>query len=531
MDCSSTLLSYHDTGYFSLILSEYIRSSQSLDGFYKYPVSYEGIEQAIADRKKFPVDRQLLVEQLRNQYAVVPSVKAVDDSIALLSHENTFTICTAHQPALFTGSLFFVYKIIHAIKLAADLKNRYPEYNFVPVYYMGCEDADLDELGQFYLHGELLRWTTKQTGAVGRMKPTGLETLLSRIEGELLVLPHGRELMSLLQNSYSDSPDVSTATFKLVHALFAAHGLVTLIPDNPAFKKKMLKIFSEDIFENRPSSIVSETIAKLEQHYKIQAQPRPINLFYLSEGIRERIEKDNDVFRVVGHDISFTEHELRVELEEHPERFSPNVILRGMFQETILPDIAFIGGGGELSYWLELKSLFEHFNVFYPMLVVRNSFLFIERKWRQKMDAIGVGVDDLFQSEQSLLKKLVMRESQMKLTLVEEINDAEEYYDHIQSVAKKVDDTLVQHVSALKKKAIRPLHELEKKLLRAEKKKFEAHERQLRALKSSLFPANGLQERIDNFMPFYAKFGSDFLECIHQHSLSLEQRFTVLTER
>jgi bacillithiol synthase len=101
-------------------------------------------------------------------------------------------------------------------------------------------------------------------------------------------------------------------------------------------------------------------------------------------------------------------------------------------------------------------------------------------------------------------------------------------YDRLKMVAGLVDDTLTTHVAALQTRAIKPLQELEKKLLRAEKRKFTIQERQLNTLKKALFPNNSLQERSDNFMPWYAKWGKEFIQKIYDHSLALEQQFTVL---
>lgn len=499
--------------------------------FYQYPVSDEGLISAAKARKQFPVNRDTLVTELQKQYAQLPAHPLVQQNIEKLRHENTFSICTAHQPCIFTGSLFFVYKILHAIRLAEHCKKLMPENDFVPVYYMGSEDADLDELGKIWLSGDQLSWETRQTGAVGRMNTKGLDKMIYRIHGELSVLPYGQELVALLKDCYLSSPDITSATLKLVHTLFAEYGLVTLIPDNAQLKRLMIPVFEEDLFEQRSSSIVETTINALSQNYKVQANPREINLFYLKENIRSRIEKDDAKWRVVNTDIIFSESELKQELQDHPERFSPNVILRGVFQETILPNIAFIGGGGELAYWLEFKELFKQHRVHYPMLVLRNSFLIIESKWKQRIDKIGFSESDTFKSQQTLLNDLVKRESQQQVTLLEEVNNADEYYGHLKSIAGNIDETLVSHVSALQTKALKSLMGLEKKLLRAEKKKFDDQHRQIVSIKNALFPQDNLQERIDNFMPYYAKWGKGFIQMIFQHSLTTEQEFVVLSEK
>ena len=527
MNCSSTKLAYKQTGYFSSLIVDYLDASPALSFLYEHRPTIEGCAKAIKNREQFPTERKALVEHLTEQYKILETSELVQKNIASLSDANTFTVCTAHQPALFTGTLYFVYKILHAIKLARHFEKEFPGKKFVPVYWMGSEDADLEELGKFYLGTEKIVWDTKQTGAVGRMNTKGIDKLLNRIEGELIVQPFGKELMDVLKSSYTPGTDIQTATFTLLNRLFQEWGLVVLIPDSRVLKSKMIKLFEEDLFHQTASKLVSETIEKFPKQYKVQANPREINLFYLKESVRGRIEKIGDRFVIHDTNLSFSEDEIKAELAQFPERFSPNVILRGLFQETILPNIAFVGGGGETAYWLELKSLFQHFKTPYPVLVLRNSFLLAEKKWKDKIERMGFGLHDFFQSEQTLMNQLVARNKNGELKLEKEKETANQLYELMKSKVSSIDPTLAQHVEALQVKALKPLLELEKKMLRAEKRKYETEQRQIHTIKSALFPLNGLQERIDNFMPYYAKYGKDFLEMIYNESLLLDQEFIV----
>lgn len=529
MNCSTTQLPYTATGYFSKLVTDYLQQSPSIQPFYQHPPNIDGIQKAIAARQQFPNNRTLLVEALRQQYAGVASNEGVQKNIESLLQPNTFTICTAHQPAIFTGHLYFVYKILHTIKLAEHLQQQLPGFHFVPVFWMGSEDADLDELGQIFLSGDTLTWDTKQTGAVGRMNTKGLDRIIHRIEGELSVQPHGKELIQLLKDAYGNSPDIQTATFKFLHALFAEYGLVVIIPDSASMKSVMTTVFKDDLLHQTASSVVEKTIGKLSSVYKVQANPRPINLFYLQEGIRELIELEDGEYKVRNTDIRFTTEAIQQELEEHPERFSPNVILRGLYQETLLPNLAFIGGGGETSYWLELKDLFVHYKVPYPVLVLRNSFMIVEEKWQEKINRLGFTITDIFQPEQQLLTLLVKRQSNGHLKIASELQAAAEVYNNLRIKAGQVDETLLPHIEALEARTIKPLQELEKKMIRAEKKKYEQELQQIRQIKEALFPNNGLQERVENVLPYYAAWGKDFLQCIYNSSLQLEQAFVVIT--
>ena len=531
MNTTASFLSYDQTGYFSKIVSDYVKQASQIQPFLSHPVSIEGMKASIDARKNFPTNRALLVNVLRKQYADVAVSEAVAKNIDLLLHQNTFTLCTAHQPNIFTGPLYFIYKILHVAKLSAQLKTSMPENNFVPVYYMGSEDADLDELGHVYIEGEKYEWQTQQTGAVGRMKvDKALIKLMDSLSGQLLVQPFGAVIVDLMKSCYKEGITIEHATFQVVHQLFADYGVVVILPDNAALKASFIPVIGRELMEEFSHGLVAETIAAYPAEYKAQASGRELNMFYLIDDKRERIEKQQNVWTVLNLNIQFTKQELTEELRQHPERFSPNVILRPVFQEWILPNIAFIGGGGEIAYWLQLKKVFESVSVPYPLMVLRNSFMFVRKQAQHLADKLQISYIELFQSELDLINQLVKRDSLLQVSLAEEQLQLADFYKHLKTVSGKIDVTLSKHAEALQTQAQKKLGALEKKMLRAEKKKFEAQQRQLAELKAQLFPSNNLQERIDNLMPYYAKWGKDFISMLYNHSNGLEQEFGILVD-
>ena len=529
---SAQRVPYAQTASFSKIVTDYIEQSPAVTPFFSYPPTVEGIKEAIRQKQQQPVNRKLLVDVLEKQYASVETSASVKSHIQQLADEKTFTICTAHQPNIFTGPLYFVYKILHAIKLADYLKSELPDYHFVPVYYMGSEDADLQELNHITVHGKKYIWRTDQTGAVGRMLvDQPLVALIDELENQLVVAPYGHEIIHLLKQYFTIGTTIQQATFGLVNALFSDWGLIVLIADDADLKRTMQAVFEDDLFQQTPSAIVGKTSEQLQQLYHSQAHPRAINLFYLKDNIRERIVATGDSFVVHNTHIRFTKDEITEELQQHPERFSPNVILRGLYQETILPDIAFIGGGGELAYWLQLKELFQHYAITYPVLVLRNSFLVMDKKQQSNVNKLGLSFTDLFLPEQTLVNQLVLRSTENPLHLNGSLSQAKQLFDAIRQQASTVDTTLSPHVEALKVKTFHKLKELEKKMLRAEKRKFETESRQIHHMKQSLFPGNGLQERVENLSGYYARWGRPFMEALYQASLALEQEFVILEEQ
>jgi uncharacterized protein YllA (UPF0747 family) len=303
--------------------------------------------------------------------------------------------------------------------------------------------------------------------------------------------------------------------------LFGSEGLIILIPDNRLLKSAMRGIFKDDLTNHVPYEIIEQNIQQLSKHFPVQANPRKINLFYLKDDKRERLERKDGRFEVLNTGIHFTPEEMEKELANFPERFSPNVIL---------PDIAFVGGGGETAYWLEFKPLFNHYRVPFPVLVLRNSFLLIRKNWRAKIEKAGLTVQDVFKSEESLMETYVRSHSTKQLTLSGQLKEMRGFYERLKDISGVVDKTLEQHVDKLSAQSLQKLEELEKKILRAEKKNHEEIRRKIHEIREALFPLDSLQERIENFIPWYAEYGRTFFNSLLLHSVSLEQEFVILEE-
>ncbi len=529
MQSVCTYLPYSSTGYFSTIVTDYINAKDDLKPFYDFAPNIEGVKAAIAKRREFTTNRNLLVQVLKDQYQHATLSAKQQLYIEQLGSENTFTVCTAHQPNIFTGYLYFIYKIVHAIKLAETLTEEIAGCNFVPVYYMGSEDADLEELGHIFLGGRKYEWKTKQQGAVGRMKvDKALLQLVNEISGQLLVHPYGNEITGLMHNCYKEGATIQQATFDFINNLFATYGLLIVLPDNRLLKNEFASVIKKELLEQFSHKAVEQSVKKISAKYKVQAAGRQLNLFYLTDEGRERIEAVDGEWLVVNGQRKFTEGEIINELKEFPERFSPNVILRPVFQEMILPNIAFIGGGGEIAYWLELKKVFEAVAVPYPVLVLRNSFLLMDDNSSELVKKLKLSAEQIFIPEFDMMNMLVKKQSSNQLSLDKEKELLKELYSRLKITAGNIDTTLQPHTEALLKKALDKIEVLEKKILKAEKKKFEAQQRQLHKLKQQLFPNNNLQERVENFMLFYSKEGKEFIRRIYDNSLGLEQEFGIL---
>lgn len=529
VNCSARLLPYERTGSFSGLVLDYLKGGEEVRPLFSHEVSLDGIRNAIKAREVVPVDRPLLHDVFSSLYAD-QATPAQQKNIEAILSTSTFTICTAHQPNIFSGYLYFVYKILHIISISEDLNIKMPDCRFVPVYYMGSEDNDLEELGQVKVDGVKLVWNTKQQGAVGRMKvDKALLALITQLEGQLGVRSHGNEVIAMLRQSYKEGITIAEATKNLVDALFSEFGLLVLNADNAKLKAGMKPVFRDDLVNHTPFSLVTSMGHTLEQKYKVQVNPREINLFYIDDERRERIIQQGDRYTTESRLIDLSQDEILQLLDDYPECFSPNVVLRALYQETILPNIAFIGGGAEVAYWLELKAMFDHFSTPFPMLVLRNSFMFIETDDEKKLASFGLVPEDLFLGDFGLVDKYVKDQTSNVIDVNKEKQNADELFSGFKLKAAAVDHTLVQHIDALQTKLQKQLDSAGKKLLRAEKKNFETGKNQILKIRKKLFPGGSLQERVENFMPFFADYGPEFITEVYKVSPTLEQQFIIAT--
>jgi bacillithiol biosynthesis cysteine-adding enzyme BshC len=529
MSKSSKHIPFSSTHVFSKLINDYLEGKGNAMDFVQYAPNVDGYKAAIEGRKKYPINRTLLFDVLTKQYSNLTQEKAVNDQIALLKKDSTFVVTTAHQPNLFTGPLYFFYKIIHAIQLAASLKERFPEYDFVPVYYMGSEDADLDEVGAFNLDHKKCQWVTKQTGAIGRMQvDDALLVLLKQLESYWSILPQGQKALEILKDAYQKGKTISEATLSFVHAFFGSKGLLVLQPDDTALKAVFIPVMEKELLTSFSHEAIQPTIAALSKDYHVQSEGRSINLFYLKDSIRARIEKQGDQFIVVDTDIQFTQAEIIAELHQHPERFSPNVILRGVYQETILPGVVFVGGGGELAYWMELKNVFQQVGVHYPLLQLRNSFLLIRQKQADQWAAMQFEEQDLFKPILELEVAYVKKYATQALDLQDQINHLTTLYTTIKNEVVKVDPTLGTHAENIAQQAKAKLLSLEKKMVRAEKRKQSVDIQRIHRIKKELFPQDNLQEREEHFSKWVGQYDLSWIETIMEHSKGLESKFSII---
>ena len=520
---------YQNSGYFSSLIVDYLDQKSSLNSLYNRFPTIENFEAQIIEKAtNYNHDnRKLLVAVLQKQYHNSTISEATQNNILALEQANTYTITTGHQLNLFSGPLYFLYKIITTINLASELKAKYPNSNFVPIYWMATEDHDFEEINYFNFKGKKFRWNKESSGPVGRLSTEGLDAVFEVFAQELGSGSNAEKIKELFKKPYLEHSNLAEATRFLANELFNEYGLVILDADDAELKRILIPFIKEELENQTSFKEVAATIEKLKE-YSIQVNPREINLFYIENNLRERIVFENGTYKVNNTNLSFSMEELFRLVETNPEKFSPNVILRPLYQEVLLPNLCYIGGGGEIAYWLELQSFFNAAKVSFPMLLVRNSVVLATEKKIKKADALQLSWADLFSKQKDLVNNKTKALSEINLDLSNLKMQLNKQFEELYSIANQTDNSFIGALKAQEVKQIKGIKHLEKRLLKAQKRKLSDVLERIIQLQNELFPNQSLQERQTNFSEFYEENGELLIQTLIEKLHPLEQRFEIV---
>lgn len=475
------------------------------------------------------LNRKELSDVINDQYKDIELNKIQKTNIDNILKENTFTITTGHQLNLLTGPLYFIYKIISVINLVESLNKKYKKYNFVPIYWMASEDHDFKEINNFSIKGKTFCWDSNQTGIVGDFKLNNFNKLVEEFENFVINSGHGQELCLMIKESYSNSNNLADATRIFVNRIFSEYGLIIV----DANDKKLKSLFKKTLINEVKNGLVinnsKKSIDKLKDlNYEIQASPREINLFYIQKDIRERIVNKGEYYTTDNNLKKWSNEEIIKEINESPESFSPNVLLRPLYQEHILPNLCYIGGPAEISYWLELKSVFDKENLIFPLLLSRSSAVIIRKKIRESLEKYNIKIEDIFLSRQDLKNKLTLSFSKNKINFSDLKIQLNKQFSELRKISKKTDKSFIGALNAQEKKQFNGLDMLEKRLLKAEQKIHEQKISKIMTLLDEISPNDNLQERIFNFSNFYKDYGKNMIDLIKNNLDPLDQKFSVV---
>jgi bacillithiol biosynthesis cysteine-adding enzyme BshC len=524
---------FAQTGLYSRIILDYINGADTIRPFYEYTPSVESLREAMDNRTFTAEQRNVLADVLKRQYAdagiSLKDAKLVAENIELLKDANTFTITTGHQLAVFTGPLFFIYKILSTIRLAQEAREQYPDKRFVPVFWMASEDHDFEEINHIHLKGEKISWEFDSAHQpVGILPTASLGPVIARIRELLGDKAVGKEkLITLFEEAYTCSKTLSEATQKIVHTLFATYGLVIIEPNDKVLKEQLTGVMENDILSHNSFGALTATNARLERNkYRLQIHGREINFFYLSAEGRNLIKRTADGFEISQTSIRFTEAAMQEEIKTHPERFSPNVVLRPVYQEKILPNLAYIGGPGEIAYWLQLKFVFQAHGVDFPMVVLRNSVTLMQSATLHRLRKKGVSTEQLFLKEEDLIKAYIAQEHPLQIE--QQVAELDAIAQQTIDLVMPFDNRIASDLIAWKAGMNEYMSRARKEIIRKKKEKSDADIQQLIEIRQSLFPANGPQERYETLLQHTGDYYPYFLNALATSMRPLSHTMDIL---
>lgn len=473
-------------------------------------------------------NRQNLIEIIKNQYKDFKVSKQTEINIDLFESKRTLAVVTGQQLGLFGGPLYTIYKTITAIKLALWLKENFEGYNFIPVFWLEGDDHDFDEIRSLNIiaNDNSIKQITYDKevpeglnrGPVASLKLNdSFNELISEIKEDLRETDFTKELFEVIEKCYYSGSTFSIAMKNLLLRLFDEYGLIIFDPADRKVKESLKPLFENEITNfAKSSALLVERSAELEELYHAQVKVKPINLFYNEGNERLLIEPVEDEFRLKGKRKKISKEEILSEIDNHPEKFSPNVLLRPICQDTLLPTAFYIGGPSEISYFAQLTPLYKLNNLVQPIIYPRASAVIIEKQFSNLLAKYKLNYTDLFRDESSLNEKVLSKISDFAsndlFDGIEKIYSEE--FNKLNSRIEIIDKNLMMVSEKTLSKIIQLLNNLKDKTKEAEIRKHDVAIKQLEKMRNNLFPLNNLQERELNFIHFANKYGIDFVKLL-----------------
>ncbi len=517
---------------FSKLFLDYITNFASLQTFFSgnfqerkdWNAAIQRVSAHSHDRSKLV---QILSRQNRDFQCGVQTLANID----MLMNDNTFAVVTGQQVGLFSGPLYTIYKAIAALKLAAKLSVDFPEYRFVPVFWLETEDHDFEEIASINIlnasndivtltYEEEVKNVSRNLGSVGHLPLTeSIEQVFQHLQSELLPTEFTSGVLELFRSAYRPGTTLSRAFVSLLNVLLENSGLIFLDPNTPEIKQLLSPIFKRELTNISKSCrlVISES-ERLEQKYHAQVKPRSVNLFLHQPGGRFGIEPHPDGFALKGARQYFTTEEILNLLEQSPEAFSPNVVLRPICQDFLLPTISYVAGPAEIAYFAQFKLLYEYFDIPEPLIYPRASLTIIEERVQKIIDKFDLNFLQIFQEKELVKQYIVEQISDFKIEplFTDTAGTIEESLNSLRSGLEKIDPTLIPALENTLSKMAGNLSVLKEKTVAAQARQNQTALRQIDRVSDCIFPLSSLQERKINLIYFLNKYGLEFVRWLHQ---------------
>ncbi len=470
----------------------------------------------------------LLKQIIHQQYINFNPGSKTNDNINSLVLDNTYAIVTGQQLGIFGGPLYTIYKIITAIELAHLFNDKYDSYHFVPVFWMEGDDHDFDEVRSFNLldeNNEIVKISyddgiTEEInrGSVGNISFNGnINSVLAELAKILRDNEFKPKIMDMLSEYFKEGTTFKESFKKLIFELFDEYGLIIFDPSDAKIKNLLKPIFIKEIEEQKEHSTELVKIsAELEEFYHAQVKVRPINLFMSEDDGRYLIEPVENEFRLRGKRKRLSKEAIFEMIDNTPEKFSPNVLLRPVCQDYIFKTACYIGGPSEISYFAQVIPLYKYFGVDVPIIYPRSSVTIVEKNIQKILEKFNLTYSDFMNENSSITETVINNLAEVDLT--ESFNKASYeinlIIDELREKLYSIENNLLDVTNKTRDKVQQGLEFLREKADDAQKRKYDTTLRQIKKVSNVLFPHNNLQERELNFIYFTSKYGKDFLKQI-----------------
>lgn len=520
-----------DTGLFNNLILDYVHENNSLSEFVDNFSNPNSIEKKIKslDFK----NRKVLTKVLKSQYEKTIFTNfdknKIFKKIEILNSNNTYTICSGHQLNIFLSPLFLIYKIISLISYRDYLNKKFPNFQCVPVFWLASEDHDFDEIKKFKSHNNEYLWNIESHTAVGNLSTGTLGDILKSVKYDLCNSKYGEDLYEIFENAYTKNNDLSSATSSIINSLFSKYQIIVLDANERELKKLFISHFKKEILENKIYKCIANTNNKLvSKKYKPQINALKFNIFYMTNRLRAKIKFNEGYFYSEKHNKRWTKNEMLSEIDKYPERFSPNVFFRTMYQQHILPNVLYIGGPSEISYWLQLKSSFQSFGISFPIIQLRPFYLLVSEKSSQFYKNFNLSESDFFKSKNFKFKKIIHKISLFDFDKLEV--DKNFFLNQIENQIINTKNFNAQSLDSFKKKLENEVNKFKIKIIRTEKNNYENLEKKIESVDNFHFIDNLIQEKSHSFFYYFIKYGPSFFDLILKQNLVFDNKYIILTE-
>ncbi|MEW6062083.1 MAG: bacillithiol biosynthesis cysteine-adding enzyme BshC [Bacteroidota bacterium] len=477
---------------------------------------------------------RILNEQNREYHSGIKTLANID----LLANDNTFAVVTGQQLGLFTGPLYTIYKAITAVKLAEKLTNEFPDYNFVPVFWLEGEDHDFDEINKVKFINSTNEFTAveyfpggkvqeKNLTATGNIRVDGsIEGFLSTVITALPQTEYSTALAETMRGYYKEGISLLHAFTGFFNHIYEDSGLIFLNSNHPEFKKLLSPLFYKEIESNSETSkLVIQKSAELEERYHAQVKAKAVNLFMSYKGGRHLIEpsESGDYF-LRNTRQRYTKDELLSIATNTPELFSPNVVLRPLCQDTLLPTIEYVAGPAEIAYFAQLKTVYDFFDITMPIIYPRASLTIVEEKVQKVLEKYSLELIDLFDDIDALLVKVSDQVSEVKIDMLFSSLETKikEAVNEARFGIQQIDPTLNGTIDSTLQKIQQYLEVLKQKTQKAQQQKEEISLKQIKKAALHIFPNGNFQEREFSVIQYLNKYGPDFVKWI-SHEIVIDK--------